>query len=119
MKETAEFVVAQLKALAAALEGPSKHVYEVLVRQAYVEGTVSCVLSALMLLLALACVYGARKGYENEERGNGFYGVPLIVISTIGGCIAVVIAAVEIVRAIPRLLNPEYYAITELMRTLL
>lgn len=100
-----------LDALAARFSVPAAHLWDILIRQAYVNFVIALV---AFLITAPAFGYATRRwlkadGYEEGERWGGvtlltgvlFTGAVLAVLSTVGGAV-----------------NPEYYALNAVLTAL-
>lgn len=118
MNETIALVIEQIKALATALEGPSKHVYEVLVRQAVVEGCYSVFIGVASLCLAVAAGKAAQWGLRQEPKSyDDLTGNVVFVLGLLAGGILVAVAMAHL-SGVLQIVNPEYYAIKELLGVL-
>ena len=109
-------VESSLVALASSLQVPAEHVYEVLVRQAFMEAIAGIALwGAFVILLGILCLYGLKHGTKDGFEGN----VPVIIslaISSVVGIGILMSAMVTGADQLTRLLNPEYYAIQDLLK---
>lgn len=95
--------------------GPTgSHVFELAVRQVYVNAGTAIVFAVVVLGLGL--VYGPRvrrwvdadtNSYSDRELPAMFLGI--------GYAVAVIIAAIFVVYAVPGVLNPEYAALANLL----
>ena len=117
-KQTIEYVLMKLQTAASALEPGAKHVYEVLVRQTFVEGLVQVLGGFLLLLLPIVFYLfwykrfstWAGNGSPSEDRDmvEFFVHLGLVAVSAIGFIVTG--------QALPDVLNPEYGAIKFLLK---
>jgi hypothetical protein len=112
-------VLTRLDTVGAKIADGSVHVYSVLVHQAYVEGVADLIKATIAVLLsALAFVISVtffRKA-KNEDDGD------CCLIGTITGILAIsalLICVNFLTEGVMRLLNPEYYALHEVLQTVL
>lgn len=102
--EKAEVAVTSL---ASTLKVPAEHVYSVLVRQQKVIAISEIVGTGIItLIFCISLTIGVYTKWEFE---------PLVAITVISGFATLIFLVIVIAQGIPKLLNPEYGAIQEIM----
>ncbi|EMT54778.1 hypothetical protein I532_04200 [Brevibacillus borstelensis AK1] len=107
---TTDKLTQYLEQMAAKLGVAAEHVYGVLVRQQVAEGWTYVVLAVGLLLIVLLCgiaSWATRNDYENFS-ANAF----------ITGCGAFLLCLLACGAGVRHIINPEYYAIREIMEVL-
>jgi hypothetical protein len=99
-----------LQSLAETLKVPAEHVYGILVKQSVTVGIVESFLFGFGLVFFLFSLW---LGYKDEWDG----GLP-IILTIISSIILVVGVFVFAFEGLPRMLNPEYYAIQKILDVL-
>jgi hypothetical protein len=97
--------------LAEKLKQPAEHVYGILVKQSLVQGWSIFVAFIIATILFVIVFIGAIKNWANAEETFGF----LSIILGVCWLIAIVILISD---GLPRLLNPEYEAIQQILKLL-
>lgn len=106
-----------VKELANALKVPAEHVYTVLVKQAVVVSITWIITFIILIIISILCIktiskYGIQNNdYEIDQRGMA--GMIIGIFTGIG----VIICFTNIDIMVGGLLNPEYYAIQEILDT--
>jgi uncharacterized integral membrane protein len=99
------------------LEGPSKHVYTVYVRQYQIVGWMWLISGFLILTIGLFLVArNWKKADFDDSDGNRF--ATLAIIGVVVTVIGVIFTSAAIVNNIPQIFNPEYYAIEKIIQSL-
>ncbi|MEH7521716.1 hypothetical protein V7149_00315 [Bacillus sp. JJ1503] len=117
MKQQAiEKATQYIEAMAAKLGVAAEHVYGLMVRQQIADGVVAIVGYLAFLAIGIAIILIARK-YADYKDGNMatvivLFGTPLFMI------FALLFGAFDVLTAIKQLINPEYYAIKEILDAL-
>jgi TRAP-type C4-dicarboxylate transport system permease small subunit len=113
-----EKVTQYIDALAAKLGVAAEHVYGVLVRQQVADGVVGLSIFAFLLVLLVISIYLAIKFISKSENGEDVEGF----IAGAFGFAAIIIGAIVLIQVIffvpsdiKQLINPEYYAIREIL----
>lgn len=101
----------RLDLLGAKLGVATAHIYDVLVRQAYVNAWRLTVLAVLLGIASGCCFNLGRRYATMEERDQR-------MVSFIVSGFLLIIGTLVAFHAAGRLLNPEYYAIQEIMEAL-
>lgn len=108
---------AGMKELAAKLEGPAKHVYGVYIQQHRTRGLVKLISSSVFILLFGGLLIGMWKpanfGVESSDDFNRH--ALFFIISSLGLAITIVSMAFYFSGDFSKLLNPEYYAIQDVI----
>jgi len=104
--------------LAQSLGVAASHVYGVLVRQAVAHGIYYIVMAAGFATLAAICHRMYRTATAAHERQPSEGALAARVFTTIGTIVAIAIAFALVASATMRLINPEYYAIQEVLSLL-
>lgn len=104
--------------LAQSLNVASEHVYEALLKQALVSGIIALVWTALMLCVTVALIAVIRKAWIRAQEDPYFDDVHAAIVTGIFGVIIFIVVcfglyAVEY--GLTALLNPEYWAIKEVL----
>lgn len=100
--------------LAQSLGVAAEHVYELLVRQQISDGIVTIIATTLIWVVLATAFYKAVKRddfYESKVTVTFIIGVA----SGVGIFFALIIGSFESIAAVKQLINPEYYAIREIM----
>lgn len=115
MKE--ETITKYIDQLAQSLNVASEHVYEALIKQAMVSGIASIVWAVIFGIAAVVVLYVGFKSAKNEFDRYGFYhDVSMTILFTlIAASFAVIPFGVAVENALTALLNPEYWAIKEVL----
>lgn len=104
--------------LAQSLNVASEHVYEALIKQAMVSGIMSLVWASVMFGVVAVCATAIRRAWRRAEE-DSWYGADdatLISIPTAFGlAIALIWGMCATEYALTALLNPEYWAIKEVL----
>jgi hypothetical protein len=112
-----EDVIEIIDELGRRIEGPAKHVFELAIRQVYVEA-VSALLFWLVLSVLMAAA--ARYYFRLYKRGDDVIDGPMLVfMGTIFGGVAWLVSTVFVLATVPALLNPEWRAIEMIAGSLL
>jgi len=113
-------VLSRLDALAAKLGVAANYLWAVLVRQAYVEAV-----GALLFLVVvhLATRYALRIWRHGRDKGwhQGEYGLPFEMGTAIGMLmlgVCWIVAVVQVVCGVQNVLNPEYFALHQVLDAL-
>jgi hypothetical protein len=114
--ETVKSIQDALTPLATKLGEGAAHVYAIYVREQYVSGVGSIIWSVVWLLLSAAVIVGASKLFrwaskEDEEEVM----TAAVIMGTGLGLVILVIATSCLDSGIQHLLNPEYYAIQDIL----
>jgi len=100
-------VLTRVDAVIAAITDVAPEVWEIMVRQQYVYAiTISVGLVASMIVFVLGFWWAVKEDWDEG---------PWIAIVGIFGIVTAVLILMGILDAMPRLLNPEYYAIKALI----
>jgi Ca2+/Na+ antiporter len=121
---TADEIIRLLDELQRRLDGPGRYVFDLAVRQVFLDGVLSLVVG---LVLLLAAAFALRWSYRthtrdveaNKERDwmhTHSSESPFFV--AIGGIVAAVLCAMALRAALTNLLNPEWAALTRIIETL-
>lgn len=121
-----ENVTEYIDVMAAKLGVAAEHVYEVLVRQQFIDGITYLVMFSLFLLLTIflgfATVRFFKLGEETDDRDKQelfafitvCFGIATLILLFIAGfCLLF-----NVPGAVKQLINPEYYAIKEILDTI-
>ncbi|MED2979507.1 hypothetical protein P4284_22870 [Bacillus swezeyi] len=108
--------------LAAKLGVAAEHVYGILVKQQIVNGVI-CVVSTIVILalLGIALLKLIRKGIEHQKTLRSFYTSPYTIVAVLVGialALVVIVSFFVIPIGINQIINPEYYAIKEILDTI-
>ena len=105
------------------IEGSAPHVWEVMVRQQLISGAISTTFGVLLLLSGYLLVRWGMKGYRLVEPKTDRWGEDKsdrdawAAAAFIGG-VLVFMGVLVTTLVLPKLLNPEYAAIMDLLRAL-
>ena len=108
---------AGVEALATSMQVPAAHVYEILVRQAVVVGLTELLWTLGGGIIAYASSRIVRKGiklYRNDDEAF----IPCFIFGGAGTFMGFILVGISITNAIRCLVNPEYYAIKEILKVL-
>ena len=118
---TVAYVVEKLgagvEALATSLQVPAAHVYEILVRQAVVMGITELVWTVGGGIMAYAATRLLRYGFKLYAEKDDIF-IPCFMFGGTGTLIGFLIFGASVTDAIRYLVNPEYYAIKEILQVL-
>ncbi|MBD3861396.1 hypothetical protein IEE86_16850 [Bacillus sp. 28A-2] len=122
--------LAYIDKLAAKLGVAAEHVYGILVNQSYVFGIINIIVGAILLagfsvLLRLNYLLIAKGGspswgeeanihYKLREVGDGMLFIVIIIVTIL----AVIFGLVALFSGVMQTINPEYYAIKEILDTI-
>lgn len=100
--------------LAQSLGVAAEHVYEILVRQQISDGIITIIATSLVWAALATAFY---KAVKRDDFYEGKVTVTFIigVASGVGIFFALIIGSFESIAAVKQLINPEYYAIREIM----
>ncbi|MGN9867353.1 hypothetical protein [Bacillus swezeyi] len=108
--------------LAAKLGVAAEHVYGVLVKQQIVNGVIGVVSTIVILaLLGIALLKLIRKGIEHQKTLSSFDTSPYMIVAVLVGialALVVIVSFFVIPIGINQIINPEYYAIKEILDTI-
>ena len=105
-----------IETLASSMGVAAEHVYGVLVRQQFAEGiTLTVLLPVILVVLGLILRFCIKK--QNENYNDDGYMVATVLLGIFTGLLLVVSLFV-IPESIMKMINPEYYAIKEIMDVL-
>lgn len=110
-KETIEFTITKIQEAALALEPGARHVYEILVRQAYAEGLAELLVAGTALAIMLTAI----ATWNRVMAWTVKHDVPGILLNVFALFCALLVLTDAGSSAIPHLYNPEYYAIKDLL----
>jgi len=120
----ADKLLAKVNILAEHLGTTSETFYDIFYAQnLFIKGMYTTALGLVFGAFAFILFYVVIVKYKAEWQGravhevDGFH-VGVMTICAVGGVIAVVLSVLGFFTGIPRILNPEYYAIMELIHTL-
>lgn len=103
--------------LVTTLQGPAKHVYEIYVKQYLINGISKFLISLLFVIITLTLINRSLK-HLNFDRDDKDTHVTGFII----GCILAVITLIIIINflsnGVSMLINPEYYAIQDIIETI-
>lgn len=125
--EVIEKVDAYIKSLADSLGVAAEHVYGLLVKQQIVEGAVELLLFSIILIsgfIFCKTISTKTKDFRENYKGKRITGLGedillfLIYASWVFYGLAVIIALCTFPSSIGKLINPEYYAIKEILDVL-
>jgi xanthine/uracil permease len=121
MSETAIELLKRLDSLAQTLGTTVEHLWRVLVAQARVEGIILLVILATMIILLTSSIWLARWCWIGHPFWNDDVEIPTIyggcfIASCVVGAISALILIIRLTDPLTPLLNPEYWALQELMR---
>jgi hypothetical protein len=115
-KETVDAIVNAIKPVAEKIGEGAAHLYQVYVRQVYVEGvvclTVGLPISLAVLVASIYILKSGMKAYQEDGEGEIRVGVACLLL-----LISLVSIAAFASDGVMRLLNPEYYAIDRILST--
>ncbi len=127
-EETQKKAMEMLEALAEKLGTTLEHLWEVLIRQALVEGAYALVLAVFGMAalggLIYACVLGVRAGRRLAEKEDdtfylhGSQAVGGVLLLLFGAMVLDIFVLRNIHTALICFINPEYWAIREVLRLL-
>lgn len=112
-------ILQRLDALAAKLGVTATHLWAVLVRQAYVEFATSVAFAVIIAIATYGFVRVVRHGIA-QEWYDDYDGLPQIFTGIVGIVLGVcwLVALVGVVQGIGYLINPEYFALHEVIKAL-
>lgn len=114
MKE--ETITKYIDQLAQSLNVASEHVYEALIKQAMVSGIASIVWAVLFLITIIGLIIGTIKVFKwNIEEDDGDMLIPFGLLMAVMAIIPVLGLLFNVENALTALLNPEYWAIKEVL----
>lgn len=116
-KQTVEYVIGRLQAAAESLEPGARHVYEVLVRQAWITGLVDTAMCVGGLVAFVSLLRWLPRNWDRVERAGDGAVIATIVMSICVG-IAAIISFVCFGQSLAHLVNPEYYALKDILGAL-
>ncbi|MEK4267913.1 hypothetical protein [Bacillus sp. FSL W8-0940] len=107
--------------LAAKLGVAAEHVYGVLVKQAFANGVTNVIFGALVILATIILSIYTAKFVKKHHRNHGMDGVDLLIL--IAFCLTFIVlptfgGITSVANGIMALINPEYYAIKEILDTI-
>ena len=111
-------ILDRLDLLGAKLGVTGAHAYEVLVRQAHIDAWSLTVLAVLLWVVSGYCFNLGRRYATMEERDQRDSVVTTAMVSFIVSGFLLIIGTLVAFHAAGRLLNPEYYAIQEIMEAI-
>lgn len=130
VKYVTEKIEHGISVLSAKLKQPAEHVYTVLVKQQAIKARTNAAFSMFCLILTIVSLSLYSKHYKiyrltNKDRTSHDYDnalestfVTYVVIGCITGFAWLISTIAFIFDSLPRLLNPEYYAIGEILNIL-
>lgn len=103
-----------LKDVAAKLEGPAKHVYRVYTYQHRASGIASLIVSltSLLFFLTIALRLWKKADFDENPKESVFF-----VISVVCTVACILICSANLSYYLTKILNPEYYAIQDIIQT--
>jgi hypothetical protein len=102
----------------------SQQVFEIYTKQAYVTGITDLIISAVLLIFMIGNIVFAYKTYkkldttdslgekENENLGMG------VLLSGVAGVIAFIVFCALLTHGVQALINPQYFAIQDVIQTI-
>lgn len=106
-----------IESLASSLGVAAEHVYGILVKQQYVTGIADAIFAVIFAIVVTIC-YKVGKWLATSEMAYRKDWEWLTFIPVLIGVFAIVFMCVSLYSAIGHLVNPEYYAIKEIMDVL-
>lgn len=119
VKNVYEDVKAGFSKLVSPLEGPSKHVYEIYVRQQHASAVANLISTIFFfVLLFLIGLMAINKAQKTDDSDMESFMVGTAIVSWIAAAVAVIVMIIYLPDWITKLSNPEYYAIKEVIDSL-
>lgn len=109
-------LIGRLDALAAKIGTTGAHLWEVLVRQSIITGYADLGTAVILAATCATLAYFARKfwlAFEKHDHGGGLAGS---AVSYIAAVICGIVAIVSVYNAVLELSNPEYFALSEILK---
>lgn len=105
-----------IKELATKLEGPAKHVYHTYIRQYRIEGIADALIYLVVIVaLSILVIMSFKRGIWKEGDTKNFWAVGQIVLSILLS-VTVFALMLSITTVLGMILNPEYYAIQDIIK---
>lgn len=105
-----------LEQLAAAFNTTVDALYPILIKQAYVSGVMDLVIGVGFILIALIGAMVLRRKWETIYHADAEF--PVIFCASIFTLIAVVVIPMSLYGGISAVVNPEYWAIKQILSTI-
>ena len=118
MEQLGPELLKRLDTLAQSLGVTVEYLWEILVRQGTIEGYLMIAGTFIALAFALAGVWSFRKGLKYFESDDGDQGIPYTVIGIVVGLAGGVFTIVNGFSAASYFLNPEYFALRQILKLL-
>jgi heme/copper-type cytochrome/quinol oxidase subunit 2 len=109
----ADAIMQVINEIGAKISGPAAEVWRIFVRQSMACGVVELIVAFVCAALAIACfIYVLKSGNGSDDIEADVGGVFLL------GILLTIISVVLIATGVLRVINPEYYAIINLMESI-
>lgn len=109
-------IIEVIDTLAEKLGVATEFLWPILIRQAYVEGIMALFWAIVFFFIIIVCFTGFKEGIRLDEKGYDESPAALMTISALVGLGAFVALAMYIKEGISILLNPEYWAIQQILK---
>lgn len=98
------------------LQGPSKHVYEVYVKQCLVDGITRLLVAVFFLTITIIILREPIKKLEFDDNDSGKH-IAMFVVGILLAIATIVLIINFLSGGLGRMINPEYYAIQDIVAT--
>lgn len=103
-----------IASLAESLGTTAREVMVILTKQSITDGIGSLITSVILICVAIACYKGMRWAFSNVDLLDDAI-IPICIIGVVGIVLGIAVGLGELVTGIKHLMNPEYYALKEVM----